>query len=435
LVNSTGNQTHPSVALAANGTWHLTWTDLRSGNNDVYGAHVTSAGALSPTNGQVVAGGAGAQRAPVVSPTSDGQAFISYLDGANGKTLALTAATAASGNARQATFDEASQSCEAIAAGHDQYLAVWQELRPLTGWNIYAQRLGLDGSRIGLTFPVSQAAGDQSCPRVAFGGSEWLVAWTDSRNASTGNDIYGATVSSSGTVAPSGGFPITTAAKSQTGVDVGYNGTNYLIGWTDLRNGTPDVYAARVQHNRTLLDGSGFGIATGSSDQTLRAVTGGLKTALVSWGRSGREVKPDKSFNGVARPVPDGPITSTKQGYTVVELTFGDFTLTGHIISEAAGAPTSDVDFGDLEEGGDTYYGPNAAAYDGSHLILTFDIYVFEGGIYPGAVSIDTTSPSGPHNKFTGVSETSAIASATTNASVFLTSTYNRLFAAEVYEF
>src|SRR5207253_1309943 len=143
---------------------------------------------------------------PALAPLPNGQGLVAYLDSAGAKAVVVTASTTAVGTAKQVSLAETPQRCEAIAGeqvGPRQYLIVWTENRAGTGSNIYGQRLDASGQRVGFTFAISEAPGDQTCPRLSAGSLGWLVVWTDDRNASsTGTDIYGATVSSSSQVAP-----------------------------------------------------------------------------------------------------------------------------------------------------------------------------------------------------------------------------------------
>jgi hypothetical protein len=104
LVNAAGNQNHPWLAASSNGGWHLVWADLRSGNNDVYAAHVSNTVSVAPVNGAVVAGGAGAQNAPTVSPLPNGKGYAAFLDQGNAKIRDLTAASAGTGPIRQVSL-------------------------------------------------------------------------------------------------------------------------------------------------------------------------------------------------------------------------------------------------------------------------------------------------------------------------------------------
>lgn len=123
--------------------------------------------------------------------------------------------------------------------------------------------------------PISPAAvgapNDQLYPATASDGVNFLVVWMDQRNAdSTEFDIYGARVSASGEVLDPGGIPICTARDYQWYPAVAFDGTNYLVVWSDSRDNSPEhysleLYGARVSRSGVVLDPNGFRITHGEA--------------------------------------------------------------------------------------------------------------------------------------------------------------------------
>ena len=73
-----------------------------------------------------------------------------------------------------------------------------------------------------------------------------LVAWSDGRSGSS-FDIYGTTVSPSGTVAKASGTAFSTAANDQSYPSARADGTTWYLVWQDARNaGSTDIYGTRV---------------------------------------------------------------------------------------------------------------------------------------------------------------------------------------------
>lgn len=107
----------------------------------------------------------------------------------------VTTAPSAAENIRLLSGDETmgpsigTQTSPAIAQGGEGFLAVWQDLRtspfvgpPFStegrGFNIYALRLDASGEPVDpAPFVIAQVFGDQTKPRVAWNGQNWLVAW------------------------------------------------------------------------------------------------------------------------------------------------------------------------------------------------------------------------------------------------------------------
>jgi hypothetical protein len=92
---------------------------------------------------------------------------------------------------------------------------------------------------------------EQTLPAVAFDGTNYIVVWYDERSGSA--DIYGARVGADGTVLDPSGIAISTAAEDQYWPAVTFDGTNYLVVWTDWRNGSYDIYGARVGTGGSVL--------------------------------------------------------------------------------------------------------------------------------------------------------------------------------------
>ncbi len=80
-----------------------------------------------------------------------------------------------------------------------EYLVVWQGYDRVTGVNIYGQRLSASGSPAGEAFAISEAAGAQLVPSVAYDSSagQYWVVWTDTR-AGQDMDIYARRLSALG---------------------------------------------------------------------------------------------------------------------------------------------------------------------------------------------------------------------------------------------
>ena len=154
------------------------------------------------------------------------------------------------------------QSEPAIAFGGTGYLVTWMDNRASTVTDVYGARVGSDGMVLDPNgIPISTDTNSQNSPAVAFDGTNYLVTWTDNRNG-TAYDVYAARVSQTGTVLDPSGIPISVAAADQFVSSVAFDGTNYFVTWSDFRSGTkPDIYAARVTSGGTVLDPTGIPIS------------------------------------------------------------------------------------------------------------------------------------------------------------------------------
>jgi MYXO-CTERM domain-containing protein len=216
------NQSDASVS--AMGTdWFVVWSDTRAGSSDsdLYGARVAADGNVLDPDGIAIATGAG-------------QTYYTALsnDGTN-------------------------------------WLAVWTDTRTASE-DIYGARIDASGSVLDPAGIVISSAGDiLRSASVAHNGTDFLVAWEDARNGVGNYDIYGARVDAGGVVLDAGGIPICTQGSAQAGAFVSSDGTNWLVTWIDLRNGAGnfDIYGARVGANGAVLDGGGIAISTAAGNQ------------------------------------------------------------------------------------------------------------------------------------------------------------------------
>jgi large repetitive protein len=126
-------------------------------------------------------------------------------------------------------------------------------------------------------FPVNSeqvlynAPFDQLSPSIAFNGTIYLVVWTDSRST-LDHDIYGARIDVNGNLLDPAGILICGAAHSQRNPSVVSNGEIFMVAWEDDRNsGTSgtDIYAARVNPEGAVLDLNGIAVSTAVDKQTI----------------------------------------------------------------------------------------------------------------------------------------------------------------------
>ena len=138
----------------------------------------------------------------------------------------------------------------------NEYLVVLADERnaSTTGYDIYGQRISSTGELRGENFAITIAANDQKYPVVAYNSfdNEYFVVWDDERDGGHWSiDIYGQGISSLGQL-QGNNLPISTAARFQCLPALAYNNISneYLVVWQDARNMTHtnnDIYGQRVQ--------------------------------------------------------------------------------------------------------------------------------------------------------------------------------------------
>ncbi|OFV83548.1 MAG: hypothetical protein A2W26_10230 [Acidobacteria bacterium RBG_16_64_8] len=142
-----------------------------------------------------------------------------------------------------------------VSDGSGGALIAWTDARSDTG-DIYCQRILGDGSVApGWTadgVPICRQPGLQDLPTIASDGSGGaLITWEDARAGS--RDVYVQRVSATGAIAdgwPENGLAVCTADGDQVTPRIASDGFGgAVIAWTDGRNGSRDIYAAKVAGN------------------------------------------------------------------------------------------------------------------------------------------------------------------------------------------
>lgn len=171
------------------------------------------------------------------------------------------------------------------------YLVVYKQGTDVQDTRIRAKRISaggvvLDGPEGILISPDTRAIRGNSA--VGFDGTNYLVAWSES--GSSGAEIYGARVSPTGQNL--GVFPITEAAPGFQAVpQIAFDGTNFLVVWSDFRGATDaeDVYATRVTPGGVVLDPTGIPIASSAHLERNPQLAFDGTNYLIAWHRIERQ--------------------------------------------------------------------------------------------------------------------------------------------------
>ena len=187
----------------------------------------------------------------------------------------------------------------AIAWSGSEWLVVWSDSRnSSTGLDIYGTRVDGSGTILNPTgIPISTAVGGQTFPAVSWGGGQFMVVWSDRRSGV--DDIFGTRVTGSGVVADPAGIPVSTAVNGQFAPSVTWDGTQYLATWQDARPfSTTDIYASRVSVAGAVLDAAGIAVSTAGGNQTAPVAAGNGSGALWWCGGTGRRARTGSSAQG-----------------------------------------------------------------------------------------------------------------------------------------
>jgi hypothetical protein len=297
---STGSYYYPQVpTLAADGSggaivaWRADFSIWLQRVND---AGVPQWGA------QGVALATGIEPSPPV-PDGSGGAIVAWC--ASGEIFAQRVGSGgvplwAAGGVVLCTAPGGKQNLRIISDGAGGAIAVWQDLRSGTGFDIYAQRVDAAGTPLWNAdgIALSTAAGHQRVPQIVSDGSGGaIVVWEDDRGGA-GSQIYAQRVNADGVAQwAAGGVALCTAAGSQyspTAIADGAGGA--IVTWDDHRDGTGfDIYAQQVSATgvpQWAADGASLCAAAGDQ-RSPEIVPDGAGGAIVTWEDFRNDTKPD----------------------------------------------------------------------------------------------------------------------------------------------
>lgn len=246
--------------------YFLVWADYRKStvDLDIYGARVTPTGQVLDPAGIAISTTTKDEYSPDVA--FDGTNYLVVWEGDEciyGKRI-----TPAGNVLDPSGIGISAGTSPAIAFDGTNYLVVWRKeiINTLDVSDIYGTRVSKTGTVLDPSgICISNAAKYQWAPAVAFDGTNYLVAWTDGRNGPGNDDIYGTRVSTTGTVLNPAGIPISAHNRTQSGTAIGFAGTNYFVIWIDSRNYSAsewDTYGTRVNLSGQVLDTEGIYIST-----------------------------------------------------------------------------------------------------------------------------------------------------------------------------
>ncbi|UCG43880.1 MAG: hypothetical protein JSU73_04480 [candidate division WOR-3 bacterium] len=275
------------AAVEYDGTnFMILWNDDRGGDNDIYGARMTSEGTVLDPRGLVIVSASQGQWFPALV-FGGGQYLVAWQhDWYMSFREVFVARMATSGQVldpggKPASAAANSQSWPSIASDGQNFLVVWRDDNRGSG-DINGARVLADGTVLDPAgIRISSSPSTQLQPVVGFGDTSYLVAWT--HRAGQSYEVYGAMVYWDGTVGST--IEITNTAETQEEPAIAFNGTDFLVAWQDGRNHPywSDIYAARVSRTGTVLDPDGIEVARAENSQWVPAVASDGSGFLVVW--------------------------------------------------------------------------------------------------------------------------------------------------------
>lgn len=211
------------------------------------------------------------------------------------------------------------QTVPSVASNGSDYLVAWVDSRTSVADAspaIFAQRVDTDGKPLASPLQISTGTlRDSSAPKVVFDGQKYFIVWSES-DALNPNlyRIRGAVVPSTGPIAVDKLLTIDEPGNPSTDVTVGSDGLNRIVVWTSL--GTNVVGKRVLIANDTVVDSAPQVIV---SSQSAFAITpqiafSGSRT-LIAWA----QLTTSYSFSVVGAFINPGEIKPTEPVRTLMD--------------------------------------------------------------------------------------------------------------------
>ncbi len=241
----------PDLVRTADG-YGVAWRDERDGNPEIYFALLDLAGVKVGTDVRVT-NDPDSSTDPAVVWTGSGFGIV-WTDDRDGNDEVYFAAVDAAGTKLggdvRVTNDAASSRSPDVAWTGTEYGVAWSDSRDGNA-EIYVVRLDASGAPVGAESRVTSDAAESAEPSLAWSGTEYGLAWHDRRD--TAAEVYFARLSALGAKI-GGDVPVTADdGADSTAPAVVWNGGGFGVAWTDARPAAAGVYLARLDAGGTVL--------------------------------------------------------------------------------------------------------------------------------------------------------------------------------------
>jgi hypothetical protein len=245
-----GHQFCPTVNFGGS-NYFVAWEDRRSGTSlDIYGARLNTEGIVLDTTGIQISTTAESQSIPAITFGGNNYFVVWDVSGSDIYGARVTeTGTVLDSNGIAISTENNDQSYPSVTFDGTNYFAVWEDYRDEC--DIYGARISTDGIVLdpnGIEICTTSVA-DEYVPSVAFGGSNYFVAWTFDED-----EIIGARVNVAGTVLDSAGILVSYSVNRQDNSAIAFDGTNYFAVWCDIREDTSYICGTRVNTTGVILD-------------------------------------------------------------------------------------------------------------------------------------------------------------------------------------
>ena len=274
-------QIDPSIAFGST-TYLIVWSDNRGGTYDIYGTRMNAAGIVLDTADILIALSSIDLLTPAV--VHSGSSFFviwkeqlspttGYIQGVRISEAGTIIDTIITINYQPIAFISPSLSFDGR-----NFFAVWA-----VATHLYGARVDSGGALIDTTnIQIATNPGYKTNPSLSFDGNNYLVVWQDNRNGST--DIFGARIDTGGTVLDTLARPLIVHNDNMEYPALTFTGETYLLAWQDARFAGTDIYVARVNTEGVVIDTNGVPVSAALPNEYEPALAfSGASQLLIAW--------------------------------------------------------------------------------------------------------------------------------------------------------
>lgn len=296
FANHPRSETAPWIASGAGGSLFVVWEEVHK-TLDIHGARVSSSGVNQDPAGLLLSKANNRQYVPAVA--YDGMYYlVVWRDTREGEmdiygTRVTNQGTVLDGAGLAFSTESGVQDQPTVSAGTSGWLVAWEDYRSGTNaGNIQGVKLSREGG-VQFGFGIDGPSGNMVTPALSFDGVDWYVVWADGRSqlSSQGWDIFGAKVSSKGSVTPATGTLLTPGVdREQLMPGIAFNGTEHLVVWREyVRYSSTDydIMGTRITRDGVAQPLGGFVISNAPGEQSMPVVASAGSDWFVAW-RDGR---------------------------------------------------------------------------------------------------------------------------------------------------
>jgi uncharacterized repeat protein (TIGR01451 family) len=292
------------AGVACDGVPDLTWNSIASeyfavwsqysgSVKDIYGQRIGASGTLLGAASPVAIAAGNQENPRVACNAMENEYMVAWADSRGSTSVDIYAQRVGTdGSPLGGNFPVASYGVWVDLAWNttmNEYLVVWPT-SDTDGFFVHGQRVGTDGVLLGGNVPVASSVNQR--PAIAWNAvaGEYLLVFRNLSGGSNG-EIYGQRISESGAVL-GGDFPITSGVSTEEWPALAWNAAanEYLVVWQNRRNSSADIFGQRVSGSGALL-GANLAVTTATDQQSSPSVAwnGATNEYLVVWsdGRSG----------------------------------------------------------------------------------------------------------------------------------------------------